>query len=201
MERDESFCWSQKFVNYWKRGNHMSEELNDLSQDRWTKIDKNGETLLHWACKFDDVQIFLKLYNCGLNIHSKSKFGFTPLFYMLRSFSFNILKVTITLGLLHKCEHKYVIYTLEDFRRVQCNDIEHRRRYKECHQVLVSNGFRYLKPPKSQLRFDQCREIIVTLLGLKKRKNILPKLDRFLVKQEVAIAIWTTRTNKKWDNY
>lgn len=178
----------------------MSEELNDLSQDQWTKIDKNGETLLHYVCMFNDVQMFLKLYNCnGFNINHESKFGYTAFDYLLRSFSFNILEAVISLGLVRKNDEKLIKH-LEHYNCYIIDD-ERRYRYKKCRQVLVSNGFRYLKPPKSQLRFDQCREIIVTLLGLKKRKNILPKLDRFLVKQEVAIAIWTTRTNKKWDNY
>ena len=43
-----------------------------------------------------------------------------------------------------------------------------------------------------------CRDVIVILLGLKKRKQVLGKLDRFLVQLELAVAIWTTRQEQEW---
>jgi len=70
-------------------------------------------------------------------------------------------------------------------------------------KILIANGAR-LKNVKNKTWVTQelrdfergvlrCRDVIVTLLGLKKRKAILPKLDRFLVQQELAVAIWATR--------
>ena len=76
-------------------------------------------------------------------------------------------------------------------------------------KILVANGAR-LKNLKNKhwvtqkLReFEsgvlQCRDVIVTLLGLKKKRVILHKLDRFLVQQELAAAIWSTRhTSTVW---
>ena len=75
----------------------------------------------------------------------------------------------------------------------------------DCAKVLIANGsrtnFLYYNAKASYqplLDFEKgvvsCRNVIVTLLGLKKFRNILPKLDRFLVKQVLAVEIWTTRT-------
>ena len=77
----------------------------------------------------------------------------------------------------------------------------------DCVKILIANGARISKtnPPCQNLSklsemilFQQgvlqCRDVIVTLLGLKKRRAILFKLDRFLVQQELAVAIWTTRS-------
>jgi len=57
-----------------------------------------------------------------------------------------------------------------------------------------------------EYRFQQgvtrCRDVIVTLLGLKKRRQILGKLDRFLVSQVLAVEIWATRSceNEQWQS-
>lgn len=75
----------------------------------------------------------------------------------------------------------------------------------ECSQILISNGYRWDKEDfgqRSIISRDminlqkaviQCRDVIVVLLGLKKRKQVLGKLDRFLIQQELAVAIWSTR--------
>ena len=93
----------------------------------------------------------------------------------------------------------------------------------ESAKVLIANGFRlqHINQDTYDIatarhskhidfgKFEQgvinCRDIIVTLLGLKKRRHsadnytiILPKLDRFLIRQVLAVEIWTTRTNEKW---
>ena len=48
---------------------------------------------------------------------------------------------------------------------------------------------------------SRCKSVIVTLLALKKRHiPALVRLDRFLIKQELAMAVWTTRSDEKWRN-
>ena len=81
-------------------------------------------------------------------------------------------------------------------------------------KVLIANGSRTknisiaIPNFKTQLLLDfekgiiSCRNVIVILLGLKKYRRVamLPKLDRFLVKQILAVEIWSTRScdNEKW---
>ena len=68
-----------------------------------------------------------------------------------------------------------------------------------CLRNLVDQGFATEKMIECEARVKSCRDVIVVLLGLKKRCHsmgysaILPKLDRFLIKQELAVAIWSTR--------
>lgn len=68
-----------------------------------------------------------------------------------------------------------------------------------CLRNLVDQGFATEKMIECEARVKSCRDVIIVLLGLKKRRHsmgysaILPKLDRFLIKQELAVAIWSTR--------
>lgn len=93
----------------------------------------------------------------------------------------------------------------------------------ESAKVLIANGFRlqhinqdtydiasachskHINFGKFEQGVINCRDVIVILLGLKKRRHltgnytiILPKLDRFLIRQVLAVEIWTTRTYEKW---
>lgn len=66
-------------------------------------------------------------------------------------------------------------------------------------RFVISNGWRIndSRYAQSLVAFQKgvvkCRDLIVILLGLKKQKRILPRLDRFLIQQELAVAIWSTR--------
>lgn len=47
---------------------------------------------------------------------------------------------------------------------------------------------------------NQCRDVIITLLGLKKWRQCghLKNLDRFLIKTLLAVEIWSTRESEEW---
>ena len=65
--------------------------------------------------------------------------------------------------------------------------------------VIVCILQEYHRVPNVLREFDKgvqmCRDVIVILLGLKRFRRLatLVKLDRFLIKQVLAVAIWTTR--------
>ena len=71
-------------------------------------------------------------------------------------------------------------------------------------RVLFANGAKldmdYYNMSRNDYLFKQgvtrCRDAIVVLLGLKKRRRILGKLDRFLVSQVLAVEIWATRAQR-----
>lgn len=63
-------------------------------------------------------------------------------------------------------------------------------------EIFVPNGFEISRDlVQFKKGVNQCRDIIVTLLGLKKRNHILhlKNLDRFLIKEILAVEIWSTR--------
>lgn len=80
----------------------------------------------------------------------------------------------------------------------------------KCSKICIANGYRLkhvLPHYEVHRRTDliifehgviKCRDVIVVLLGLKKRRQVLGKLDRFLVQQELAVAIWSTRSKEMW---
>ena len=82
-----------------------------------------------------------------------------------------------------------------------------------CVKMLIANGARlHYVPDKCRqtqitpemIAFERgilnCRDVIIVFLGLKKRRQILCKLDRFLVSQVLAVEIWSTRSceSEKW---
>ena len=45
----------------------------------------------------------------------------------------------------------------------------------------------------------RCRAVILALLGLKRRRgDVLRQLDRWVVREELAVAVWTTRADVAW---
>ena len=84
---------------------------------------------------------------------------------------------------------------------------------QESAKVLISNGCRISRKIHINAEVDMlmdlwlfekgvvtCRDVIVMLLGLKSKKKILPHLDRFLIKQVLAVEIWATRGEKAWQH-
>lgn len=80
----------------------------------------------------------------------------------------------------------------------------------ECGKICIENGYR-LKHIKRGILIENCatyalleqgvincRNVIVILLGLRRKHKILPLLDRFLVQQVLAVEIWTTRGDDEW---
>lgn len=78
-------------------------------------------------------------------------------------------------------------------------------------KVLIANGMRvdssegvYVCEDPKLIKFQRgvitCRDVIVVLLGLKKkhRLSVLPQLDRLLIKEVLAVEIWSTRTDRAW---
>lgn len=80
-------------------------------------------------------------------------------------------------------------------------------KWNACFKVLIANGLRLKslslvethiivdnRVEEFEERVIQCRDVIVILLGLRKRRHIfLYKLDKFLIAQELAPEIWATR--------
>lgn len=114
------------------------------------------------------------------------------------------------------CNHKVQYRSIKVWGKYSPLEIAMLDNHKALY-ILLANGIRlsrlqnstsYIFCKTSEMQnFERgvlgCVQVIVILLGLKKRcyggaSRILPKLDRFLIQQELAVAIWTTRSNESW---
>ena len=178
---------------YAKRGK-LIELLKLMPQSRWTEQDERDYNFLFhifYMVNFDDntdALILLGLSNL-FDFKKISPFcSLSPFSYCLRYQYIPYASVLCALGYTHFNEET-PINSATSYISIE---------------FLISNGWRIddkqddkLVYHKSLFNFQQgvvkCRDATVVLLGLKKRRVILPKLDRFLVQQELAVAIWATR--------
>lgn len=167
----------------------------------WEEKDIYGWSFVHYACanfgQNDDALVMLIKNGCDLEKCSKT--GKPPIFFATKISTLNILCVAGA-NLQPRVENeKSILYSL--IYRV--NRMENRIEYINCAKLILSNGVRLntveqdIDIPESLVLFEQgvlrCRDAIVILLGLKKRKQILGKLDRFLLQEILAVEIWSTR--------
>ena len=135
------------------------------------KSSPSGCTCLHGAAANCNRHIMKILLSCGANAKITSSRGRSPLEIALMWRSDNIKTL------------------LENGVRLKTAPIEYTTVYVTTELREFEDGV---------LR---CRDVIVILLALKKRRHVLLlKLDRFLIQQELAVAIWATRSrnNKIW---
>lgn len=187
-------------VEYAKRGK-LIELLKITPMSKWNEPNDQGYTFLSYTFysrdenNEDNIDALILLGSSCLFDFKSFPPGTTcsPFWYCIRNCNVKYAMVLCVMGYTYCHENPIGYITLEKQR------------------FLVANGWRIANRNynKSLVIFQEgvinCRDAIVTLLGLKKRRHprrILPKLDRFLVQQELAIAIWATRSdeNEKWQN-
>ena len=185
-------------------GNGM-EYIQSLSQDELVSSDDHsGCNLLHYLIYCMDKSTSLKmlvfLIDHGLDYNKVSKHGNTPSHLMCHYGLPHLVEIMVIIGANMSLENHMV-------RNTCLRSAIEGRNGTESAKILISNGYRLngeVPPTHVLATFQQgvirCRDVIVTLLGLKKRRFamghvslILPKLDRFLIGRVLAIEIWTTR--------
>lgn len=201
-------------IDWWKvlqeskKGTLLQYMREHMTRENWNKIDEERESLLHYACLGHNIDAILVLVNeCHIDVNIEDDEEETPLYYAYYYNQPQAAEVLMVLG-----AHLISSY---NYMRVASNVME-----TETTKVLIANGLRLKNirnvlnvPSGKMLQFEQgvvqCRDVIVILLGLKKRRSdwqsncrslILPKLDRFLVKEVLAVEIWSTRSeeNTQW---
>lgn len=171
----------------------------------WKEKDYLDRTLLVYAVKFGDMRAVLQLIGAGIDVNQGSFFNHTPLLWALENKHVDILKVLVAAGATGCGSDKV------DFTRYRYSCLG-----RQCIEVYLANGlgsyyFQFIRNQRGTiskwaLEIDGgvkcCRMVILILLGLKKHRKIpdLLKLDRFLIKQCLAVEIWTTRLDKGWNN-
>lgn len=181
------------------RRNEISKILKSLPREKWNSKSDYQMTLLHYATLFSDIgAVVLLLQIMGLDYIDALDSGSRSATWIAAGRGkADVLQLLIAGGANY--------FTKRGTWSPLETAIRHGN-HLSCIRLLSSNGVRLNNQTKhlckSLITFDRgvvrCRDVIVTLLGLKKRRHMLVKLDRFLIKQELAVAIWTTRTQTKW---
>ena len=199
--------------------------LEQIPRDKW-KSEVEESCILYFAPLGNNVKAIIELVKEGCSLTNRPivRANYTHLFFemspMHKAFIRNDVPRSMIELFLLLCENSDFI-TLPITARVKQKRI--RMTLFECtitislydtgSKVLIANGYR-LKSVSTQFRkhitlgmwaFEQgvlrCRDVIVTLLGLKRRRRgqvFLPKLDRFLLQEVLAVEIWTTRSTEEW---
>lgn len=189
------------FVKAGERGQLM-ELLAVLPREQWGDLDANGSTLLHCACLAPNETAVRALLASGIvDVNAQNKWGETAVL-----FAASCANQSRSLEFL--CAAGANLHLRNDERETPIDlAIAHG---KTCTYVLLANGER-LKAARAASRamitsqmMDlergvlRCRSAAVTMLRVK-RAGKLVHWDKFLLR-EVAIAVWTTRWSKEWQN-
>ena len=162
---------------------------------------EDGYKLVCEAIITNNLDHVKKLIAAGLDVNWAKKGYKFPLGYATQNDRHKIVEYLLAAeaDFVSSCVQHVNYYLYDDYQSEY-------HRYKTS-ITLIANGLRtYVAPPKANSALQQfekevirCRDVIVTLLGLKRRRQsngyslILPKLDRFLVQQELAVSIWSSR--------
>lgn len=169
---------------------------------RWGEQNPFGSTLLHFA-SWGDTAATAALLQHRLDVNVRDQINWTPAHVAAYSRQAHILELLCAAGAdLHAMSITHNTPLDEALGALSTS--------AECVRVLVANGAclalvrdKLIVQPwmvaLAQGRVD-CRAMIVVLLGLKwRRGQAMQALDRFVVR-EVAYAVWSTRTNVKWQS-
>lgn len=174
------------------------------------RVDSRGRSLLHYACfgpNADAIISFVSDPVSPLDIDKMDESGTSPLRRSMYYVHLRNVEILSALGASLQVRDGND-YTPLDIITQLSFGLQASDPWVKAAYILISNGAR-LASCRNQEKISYtlkefecgvlcCRNVIVTLLGLKKRRHILGKLDRFLVQQELAVEIWSTRTKDDW---
>ena len=202
--KDWDYAWDASFIG------ELWQYLQVVPREQWTYLGEHDRSYLHIIClcpkstQDSTKAMMIQLIDQGVNPYLLDKHGRNVAHYLAAYGCDILLEVLCAIDVKLMKEKNLSGETVLDVA-ISCGS-------PSCIRILVANGYRLhgLKPSSviilsnSMYTFDkgvqECRDVIVTLLGLKKfrRPFKLNKLDRFLVKQVLAVEIWTTRKKQVW---
>lgn len=209
METETEIDWD--LVKRESREGRLMDVLVKIPRDKWNdRMPYQNWSLILFACRSDkNVPALITLIKQGANINDSSShnYNWTPLNEAVDFFNVKIIEILLA------CQanvHLKGPGNLNAFEQA-LSKRNFEERHHECVKLFVANGFRLKSVcPHSKRRILhdlwlleqgvlRCRNVIVTLLGLKKRgQGFLKQLDRFLLQQVLAVEIWTTRADEEW---
>ena len=170
----------------------------------WNSHDPMGRNFVHYASMNDkNTDALVMLFNSGVDIHKVTINGYTAASFAAVWKSSRILEILCSMNASMLNRDDVFLHPLHISIQDGCHAavyvlLSNGRRLKTCHNDnCYTINPEYVKFEQGVLR---CRDVIVTLLGLKRFRKILPKLDRFLIRQELVTSIWSTRScdNISW---
>lgn len=200
---------SRKKVEQAARNNELIDYMTkNIHKDDWNTIicNKTDNSLLHFAAYFNDLYALKKLIQNGPNVNMLNKAGQTPTGLALIKQNYDCLELLVSRnGTITEIDVK--------------NAVENEFAYgddsflNECLQILMENG--YYRQVLANLKDStdlidtfichiqsfrsKCKKVVITLLGIKKRRPEFWKtFDRFLIR-EIGLAIWSTRGDPDWE--
>ena len=195
-------------LNLARETGNLNDYLESVSPEKLLLFDRK-DNLLHDT---HERRIILKLVSVGVDINKLGNlYNDTPLMRRLASSHTDTVAFMIALGsnlsIKTPSNITHLDIALGEWPLYFYYNINEIMRFENA-KCLISNGSRLANMNETILRqsphrsllilFEKgvmnCRDVIVTLLGLKRRKAILPHLDRFLIKQVLAVEIWSTRS-------
>ena len=197
-------------VNEISRHRHpmkLSEFLKQLPHILWNAVNSdNNYTFVHYASRSGNDDALIMILTSQVNVILCNG-GPTPLQVASLNCNNRAIEILCTFdtSLISKCADRGRNWDKLPIEwAVNCSGINK----SESIYTLIANGAR-LKDVRQQNEVTQemrdfeagvlsCRETVIILLGLKKKRVILHELDRFLIRQELAVAIWTTRREQEW---
>ena len=182
-------CKNGKFMEFLKR----------FPFNRWSEILKDGSTLIHAACQSNDINALVMIFKSKkCDINKTDDVHFRAIDYATLNNDVDMIEILLAAGSNMSFVWRHALHY--GFELVLEMLISNGKRVQSIQALGHSYDFRvlYRHVEKFQAKVIQCRDVIVILLGLKKRRQVLCKLDRFLIQQELATAIWATRKDKMW---
>ena len=177
----------------------LADVLPNLPRAHWTERNQDGDTLLHYACKFPNVAAVALLLTSGLlDMDARNLSGYTPAHYAARHDQLGALEVLCAAGADLRVRNSHASPI----------DLALWRQHYDCACVLVANGVRlrtvgegcrhHITPELEAFERGvlRCRTAVVAMLRVK-RAGQLVRWDKFLL-LELAVCTWSTRYDKEW---
>lgn len=204
VDKLEPLDWEGVVAPASKNGQLMAF-LELLPCARWVERAPNRATLLHYACRGDNVAAAAALLKHGLDVNARNNPQWCPAHSAANRGQPGVLELLCTFGADMHARSGMGNTPLE---HALSNLRAGNRGAAECARLLVANGVRLallhsrdLVPPELEA-FERgvlrCRSMVITLLALKRRRGrTLQVVDRWMVR-EIGFALWATRTDVKW---
>ena len=176
--------------------NRLCDLIKTIPRDQWCESHGSDGTwsLLHVTCQLREYEATVYLLKNGHPVDVKWR-DEPLLCYAAFKSTPKIFKLLLASGC--RISHRHTANLLLPS-------------HSQFSTILIENGYRlgYLFPlvdkpqslPQLERGVEICRNVIVMILALKKKRRILPKIDRFLIQQVLAVEIWATRTCVEWRN-
>lgn len=179
----------------------LMEVLAKLGRERWAEKDRDGHTLLHYACLgANEAAVVELLASNVVDVNERTKWQVSAAHKAVTNCQRRVLELLCAAGAdLRGCDRTFAPL-----------DVALSFHSDECVRILLSNGVRlstvhnecrqFVAPKFAafERRVLRCRSAAVALLRVKKIANLW-RWDKFLLK-EVAIAVWATRYGEEWQN-